>query len=156
MAERKRRMGGRCVVCGAATSYARAGRGASGWCQACVRARGPEWSAERVVERIQRWVVEVGSPPSVSDWVSSVGGDWPTVSTVQARFGSWSGGLRAAGFEPYGKNRSGRPAAARELRESGLGFVEIAERLGYASRRSACGAVWALNARERAAVRRER
>lgn len=60
------------------------------------------WTREKVIAAIQRFAAEHGRPPRAVDFKSS-----PSASTVQGLFGSWTAGLRAAGFEPLPAKRKG-------------------------------------------------
>lgn len=72
------------------------------------------WTRERIIEAIQHWVAEHGSPPTQRDWARS-GPDHPADGTLPRVFGSRAAAIRAAGFEAYtrggGPGRGGRPAS---------------------------------------------
>lgn len=57
-----------------------------------------KWTKEEIIEVIQSWAAEHGRPPSIIDWSPSTEGR-PHPHTVARRFGSWSSGIVAAGFE---------------------------------------------------------
>jgi hypothetical protein len=63
------------------------------------------WTRERIIEAIQTWVAQHGSVPSSESWIVA-GENRPTCNTVRNAFGSWSAGIRAAGFTP---RPGGRP-----------------------------------------------
>jgi Homing endonuclease associated repeat len=66
------------------------------------------WTAERIVAALRRDARRRGRPPTMREWTRSPRGPHlqghrrPTAETVKAVFGSWNGGLAAAGFEPRG------------------------------------------------------
>ncbi len=66
---------------------------------------GIKWTKERIIEAIRAHHARTGKPPSRRGW-SEYSDDHPWPETVVRAFGSWSGGLREAGFEPA---RPGRP-----------------------------------------------
>jgi hypothetical protein len=79
-----------------------------------VRARPNLLSDEDVLDAIRRWTSRYGEPPATADWSPSRarrrgqewraeryhGGDWPSVSTVVRRFGTFTAAVEAAGLEP--------------------------------------------------------
>lgn len=73
---------------------------------------GPDrrWSNGAVVEAIQLWADEHGTPPSESYWYSPPSG-FPSTSVVRDRFGTWNAAITAAGFKPT-------PPGGPKLRES--------------------------------------
>lgn len=64
------------------------------------------WTEERIITAIQDWAGSHGGPPKMNDWYAATV-DHPAAQTVRERFGSWSAGVRAAGFRP---SRPGMPA----------------------------------------------
>jgi hypothetical protein len=61
--------------------------------------RSQQWTEALIIAAIQRWAAEHGKPPVSTEWQKR-GDHHPVAQTVAARFGSWTAGLRAAGFEP--------------------------------------------------------
>src|SRR5262245_48539877 len=80
------------------------------------------YSRLEIVEAIQRWVDEYGSPPTLQDWEPSSArrwgngaraerfeaGEWPSARMVRRQFGSFGAAVRAAGFAP-GVGRPSKP-----------------------------------------------
>jgi AraC-like DNA-binding protein len=58
-----------------------------------------KWSGQQMIEKIQEWTAEYGSPPMSREWRKS-SERWPTQSCVCTCFGTWNNAIRAAGFEP--------------------------------------------------------
>lgn len=123
-AQRRVGYGGTCRVCGARTD------GSNGKAKAptlCSRHAGEHrrvWTRERIIDCFRDYVDQYGQPPSARDWNPTMAkndgrddiaqrfyadGCWPNVSTVQEVFGSWSSGIRAAGFQ---SRKVGRPRKA--------------------------------------------
>jgi hypothetical protein len=73
--------------------------------------REPYWTAERIIDSIDRWAGTHAEPPTADDWRVGMQ-DWkgpfgpyrprghPSATMVAHVFGSWSAGLTAAGFTP--------------------------------------------------------
>lgn len=118
MAERRKRYRGTCLDCGRATDGSNGRAKAPDYCRHCAPKHSPhaKWTAENIVEAIQRWTEKYGSPPSAMDWNPAMAraadatdidriemrwerGDWPTVTSVIYHCGSWSGAIAAAGFK---------------------------------------------------------
>lgn len=59
------------------------------------------WTDDRCVEAMQAWQREHGRPPKCNEWVCA-GYGHPAANTIKAVFGSWNGGLRAAGLKIRG------------------------------------------------------
>jgi len=118
--QRKQRYRQPCVDCGAVTSGAE-GRKETPRCQPCAAWRSGAaqqiWTPGRVIEAIQDWAAIYGEPPSSVDWNpwaarhvvhdeerarrwERADGRWPWFTIVHQRFGSFSEGLLAAGFQP--------------------------------------------------------
>lgn len=104
---RKERYRGTCVDCGGKTTYPLKSGVRRLRCIACsVRKQREErkWTPERIIACFRRWNEIHGKPPAASDWLyynSGVGDrEWPHVACVQREFGTWSNGMRAAGFDP--------------------------------------------------------
>jgi hypothetical protein len=68
------------------------------------------WTPELIVGAMHRFVDLHGRLPATADWVEK-GADHPTTQTVRNQFGSWSAGLRAAGYE-VGNKTAEKVAAA--------------------------------------------
>lgn len=75
-----------------------------GLCRACAGiGKNCYWSKEKIVVAIQRWKDEFGSIPTSMMWMR--GGEWwPSRSAVVKHFGTWSDGIKAAGFMPRTKS----------------------------------------------------
>jgi hypothetical protein len=116
--ERKSRYAGVCVDCGAPTSGGE-GRRDEPRCHPCsARKSGVErtvWTREILIDRMREWAELYGEPPAIPDWnpwdARAMGDEararrfetsdrWPTYMTVIRAFGSWNGGIVAAGFTP--------------------------------------------------------
>jgi hypothetical protein len=115
-------LGGNCIDCGVPVDGGR-GAGSSRRCSPCDFVARRVWTPERIIAAIQMWAQKYGSPPTACDWRVSPArraeafdrfqvGDWPCTKIVQIRFGSWSAGIRAAGFKPRSKGRPRRRAVA--------------------------------------------
>jgi hypothetical protein len=130
-----------CVDCGKPTDGSNGhGPKAPARCTVCAHRFEHEsrhWTPERIVDAIQRWAAEKGSPPSASRWFKSRPVDYPSIPTVQREFGSWASAIEAAGFPRPVKNLSGRPGEDPELcreikrrREAGERVVDLAREYG--------------------------
>jgi biotin operon repressor len=113
---RKASYAGTCKGCGAPTSGHNGRALAPEYCAACAPDAHRKWTPEKVIDALRLWARVFDGAPSAPDWQPSMigwdderraraekrfrGGPWPTVTTVQKVFGSWTAGLRAAGFEP--------------------------------------------------------
>jgi len=132
--------------------------------------RPQKWMRHQIISHIKRWVAEHGEPPLYADWNYPNGRGVPSAASVTRRFGSWSAGIRAAGFEPrpvggtrqsvQGRRRkrirrqkctsrltSEQLAAAYVLyQRGGLDLPQLAARLwrrsGYSSSRACQQALW--------------
>lgn len=128
VAERRHRNAPRCIECGNRTNNTRKDTLRCGACENIVRRQRAR--AEHIAA-IQRFAERYGRPPTAADFnpphARAQGqhwraerfyrdGDYPALSRVQGVFGSWSAGLRAAGFEPYA---SGRYPRAKDARHRG-------------------------------------
>lgn len=110
---RRQRYRRRCIDCGQLAADGSGGyRRGSVRCAACAAAymRSQQyWTRERLLDAVQRWAAQHGSPPCVRDWihVDPVGG-FPNAmncyrdkrSTPHAPFRSWNEMIAAAGFTP--------------------------------------------------------
>lgn len=80
------------------------------------------WDREAIVERVQAWVETYGQPPTAQEWNPAMArargrhdiaerweqdGCWPTTTTTQYVFGSWSAAIAAAGFTPRAPGQRG-------------------------------------------------
>jgi hypothetical protein len=72
--------------------------------------RTTEWTQDKIIEAIKDWAGIYGGPPAASDWRKPNPG-YPSASTVKYQFGSWSAGIKAAGFKP---KTAGRPPNKRK------------------------------------------
>jgi hypothetical protein len=84
-----------------------------------VRARASLLSDEDVLSAIRRWTERYGEPPAITDWsparARAAGqdwraeryhaGDWPSMSTVIRRFGTFTAAVKAAGLPPRPRGR---------------------------------------------------
>ena len=90
------------------------GRSEAAWRASCGR----RWTRDEIVAAIRRFEARYGRQPCQADFTPADArrkghgwraeryyrdDDYPSVLTVRARFGSWSAGLEAAGFEPRGR-----------------------------------------------------
>jgi hypothetical protein len=89
-------------------------------CRACKIANDTRWTRERIISAMQEYHRLHGTTPSCTAWNPSLArwrnspeladkfysdGCWPSVQTVQIRFGSWNAAVDAAGLT---RNRAGR------------------------------------------------
>jgi hypothetical protein len=120
----KERYRGTCENCGGPTSGADGKGTAAKLCCHCAPAANARRTPEAIVVAIQDWVARFGAPPTALQWNPAqsraylaqhpdsaiaqrcaelaqivIDEDWPRMSTVVWRFGSWRTGLAAAGFE---------------------------------------------------------
>jgi Homing endonuclease associated repeat len=122
----KKRYAGQCRECGAETNGSNGPGSAADVCGRCAPAVYTVWTRLEIVRAVQRFAMRYGRPPTSVDFCPTRAhaaghrwraerfyrdGDYPHVHSVQARFGSWSEAIRAAGFRP---NRPGHyPRAGR-------------------------------------------
>lgn len=71
--------------------------------------RASVWSRDSIIAAFHRFEREHGRQPSATDW-SRASLHYPSTTTVQDHFGSWSAGVRAAGFQPLAQGRPRRHA----------------------------------------------
>lgn len=104
---------GTCESCGARTHGSNGRSRAPRFCATCHGPSTRIWTREAVIEAIQRWNREHGSPPYSDDWDRSANG-YPHRSSCYgpgAPFKKWADAIEAAGFpRPYSGTR--RPKAA--------------------------------------------
>lgn len=150
---RKLKYAGKCVDCGARTSY---GENKDNPCLRCVPCHrkyyrqqcleNREWTRERIIQAIQRWASEHdGKPPTTTDWLKPQP-NYPVFTKVYQDdknrslnpFRYWADAIEAAGFPRPVRGR--RPTdtvwshdEARQLRQQGLTDKEISRRLGIAT-----------------------
>lgn len=106
--EAKRRRHGVCVDCGGKTKYNGHNGAVSARCAACQTAKqmaSRVWTAEAVIEAIQRFARLNGRPPTAVDWSYAKRGPYPptgacyrTRNKPNAPFASWADAIEAAGF----------------------------------------------------------
>lgn len=148
-AARRARNNGTCLDCGAETKNGGA-RIAPLRCRTCASEARIKWTREEIVAAIRRWAELYGKPPSANDWniasswhkgervVRWRSGDWPHVTTIQARFGGWNAAIGAAGFPTQSPNgRRGLPQAeidrTIELYRQGYSLSAIGKEMGVTS-----------------------
>jgi hypothetical protein len=113
---RKAAYGRPCGVCGTRTDGSNGRANAPKHCRSCAPAAHAKWTRETVIAAIRRFNMRYGRPPTAPDFNPGMArglghgaraerfysdGDYPHSNTVQYVFGTWSDGLRAAGFRPY-------------------------------------------------------
>jgi hypothetical protein len=100
-----------------------------------VRARPNLLSDDDVLDAIRRWTERYGEPPARTDWSPARArqagqewraeryhaGDWPSVSTVIRRFGTFTAAVRAAGLPPRPQGR--HLASRRSLDDEFVGSL---------------------------------
>lgn len=85
---------------------------------AAKKQRGRIWTRGEVVAAILAFHAEHGRVPGADDWRhKDPDGKRPTVDNVQAIFGKWSEGIRAAGFTPRRRGERIDPGPALSERE---------------------------------------
>lgn len=130
------------------------------------------WTRRQIVSAIRAWVKEHGELPYYTDWNRPNGRGIPSAASIARHFGSWSKGMRAAGFEPrpvgglrnlHPGSEKARPRVRQRRRSArlsseaiaaayvlydrqGLSVPQLAERLyekyGYATPRLCQQALW--------------
>lgn len=113
---RKAKQDGTCENCGGRTAYNSGGP--SRFCHDCYSKASIFWTQETIIEAIREYHRRYRRQPGAMDWNLNLAhraaaperlaeiekrwdeGLWPTVTTVQERFGSWSAAIYAAGFHP--------------------------------------------------------
>lgn len=150
---RKAKVFGLCPDCGAKLVNGGSAIPPGTRCTACKNERVKADSRRWILDSIAEWAERFGAPPGAMDWnpaharaaglhwkverYESTERPWPSVTLVQNRFGSWSAGIAAAGWEPRRSGEYGRdgeqPAIVTEtiaLYRSGLTLAEVGDRLG--------------------------
>lgn len=61
------------------------------------------WTPEWIIDACHEWVSLYGQPPKASQWEGHGNRRFPCMTTVQAKFGTWSAMLAAAGYTPRDK-----------------------------------------------------
>lgn len=122
MKARKESYRGRCVDCDVPTDGSNGRDGAPERCLPCTHEHDKRLTRAWILESMREWCEMFGVPPTAVDWnqhharnlaerspgysarviarYESTGRPWPSAESVQRLFGSWSEGLRAAGFQP--------------------------------------------------------
>jgi hypothetical protein len=86
-----------------------------------------------LISEIRAWTAaHGGEPPREMDWSLAHAArhgarfeqGWPKPSMVTLAFGSWSAGIRAAGFEPRGRGRPPQPGRPDQCVDCGRDFSE--------------------------------
>lgn len=109
---------GTCVDCGGPTDGSNGPGSAPERCCHCAPRAAMTWTGETIVAAIQRWArLHNGAPPTSYEWNPAMGRSGRArrpldYSAVQREFGSWSEGIRAAGFERLAVGRPRRQRAA--------------------------------------------
>lgn len=139
---RKTQYSAPCVDCGVPTNGSDGFTGQSTRCVDCWSRHHHEsrrWTRDAVLAAIRQWADEHGGvPPVASDWhVAMAGTGYPNAVIVQREFGTWSAGVREAGFDPFASGCHGREGEDPEivaetvrLYRSGLTLVQVADRMG--------------------------
>lgn len=83
------------------------------------------WDRDKVKQAIYEWTYRNGRPPKAREWSRSCpDGAHPSFRTVVHVFGSWSEGIRQAGYADINRSLS-----ARVRTRSGSGKFEVVHRL---------------------------
>jgi len=70
-------------------------------CRTCSIEQRRYWTRERIIASMHEWEAEYGHQPSARNWlIDNAGTQYPSCTVVQKIFGSWSAGIKAAGFTP--------------------------------------------------------
>jgi IS30 family transposase len=79
-------------------------------CDRCYHASQRYWTQEKLIEAVQTWAIEKGSPPVYSDWMRSGGKKHPAIRSIvdgpNPPFQTWTELLKAAGFDPRKRRRA--------------------------------------------------
>lgn len=164
---RKRSYGGICEDCGAPTDGSNGRAKAPRYCANCIGPHLQTWTRDKIIAALQHYYATYGecvssmlgagnfrnySPERLAEFRERFEtGSYPTVTTVQARFGSWSAGMRAAGIpRQYG----GRPLVATDTGEKICATEGCGKRLSKYNKSDQCYAcasaeIEAIQARQR-------
>lgn len=116
---------GTCEDCGGPTDGSNGSAKAPARCQGCIT-----WTRDQVIFALQEWAEESGGiPPTCTDARASDA--LPYERTVARLFGSWNGGLLAAGFALRLDRRSETMRAVLDALAAGESVASIAERYGW-------------------------
>lgn len=129
---RKARYERPCDVCGKTVNPN--GLRSEAMCARCAGVIRRAGSRQWILDSFAEWNARFGAPPSALDWnlalartrrycgwkaerCERTGRKWPSVTLVQAHFGSWNAGLEAAGFKALAKDEYWLGHAGRALRD---------------------------------------
>lgn len=121
---RKATYRGVCDCCGGPTDGSGGKkRAAPQTCQSCLR-----WTADAVLEALRDFRAEHGRSPLAREAIASRG--LPSNSSVEKLFGSWNGGLRAAGLPLNMDRERATSQAMADAVSAGLTLKQAGEQFG--------------------------
>jgi len=83
-----------------------------------------KYTRELLIKKIQQFVREKGRPPTTSDFANNP--DYPSIKPYLREFGSWTGGLIAAGLNPNDEATRSRQGEIQQLSEFKIeGVVDL-------------------------------